>query len=626
MSTTDANGANGDLEVLLDYLRRSRGFDFTGYKRTSLSRRIEKRMQAVGADGYLGYLDHLEVDPEEFTHLFNTILINVTSFFRDPPAWEYLGSEILPRLAADKREGEPIRVWSAGCASGEEAYTLAMAIAEALGPEAVKERVKIYATDVDEDALNQARQARYTAKQVEGVPPELLERYFERNGEGYVFSKELRRSVIFGRHDLIQDAPISRIDLLVCRNTMMYLNSDTQSHVLARFSFALREGGYLFLGKAEMLLAHSNMFTSVDLKRRVFRKVPGATLRERLMVLTDAGERQAANPVPREERIRDAALEASTEAQIVVDATGYLTMANGRARALFDLRPEDMGRPFQDLEISYRPLELRSKIQQAYVERRPSPVHEVEWPARSGEVAHLEVRVVPLTDANQVLLGASVSFTDVTRSRRYKEELEHANQGLEDAYAELQSTNEELETTNEELQSTVEELETTNEELQSTNEELETMNEEMQSTNEELQTINDELGQRTTELNQLNAFLESIWAGLGGAVAVLDPDLRVLVWNRGSEDLWGLRQEEVQGQHFLNLDIGLPVDQVRPALRASMSGQNGTQTIMVEATNRRGKPVQVRVSCSPLVGDHDDIHGVILVVEERGAALAPSSG
>jgi two-component system, chemotaxis family, CheB/CheR fusion protein len=248
MTTDDANG---DLEVLLDYLRRSRGFDFTGYKRTSLSRRIEKRMQTVGADGYLGYLDHLEVDPEEFTHLFNTILINVTGFFRDPLAWEYLAAEVLPRLAADKRDGEPIRVWSAGCASGEEAYTLAMAIAEALGPETVKERVKIYATDVDEDALNQARQARYTAKQVESLPPELLERYFERNGHGYVFSKELRRSVIFGRHDLIQDAPISRIDLLVCRNTL-YLNSDPQAHVLARFNFALREGGYLFLGKAEI--------------------------------------------------------------------------------------------------------------------------------------------------------------------------------------------------------------------------------------------------------------------------------------------------------------------------------------------------------------------------------------
>jgi two-component system CheB/CheR fusion protein len=569
-----ADDANGDLEVLLDHLRRSRGFDFTGYKRTSLSRRIEKRMQAVGADGYLGYLDDLEVDPEEFTHLFNTILINITGFFRNPPAWEYPRAEILPLLAAERRDGEPIRVWSAGCSSGEEAYTLAMAMAEALGPEAVREQVKIYATDVDEDALNQARQARYTAKQVEGVPPELLERYFERNSHGYVFSKELRRSVIFGRHDLIQDAPISRIDLLVCRNTLMYLNADTQSRVLARFNFALREGGYLFLGKAEMLLAHPELFAAVDLKRRVFRKPPGATLRERLLVLTDAGERHGANPGPREDRIRDTALEAGTGAQIVVDAAGYLVMANHRARALFDLRPEDIGRPFQDLELSYRPLELRSKIQQAYVERRPSPVHEVEWPG-GGEVAYLEVQVVPLTDDDQVLLGANVSFTDVTRSRRYKEELEHANQGLEDAYAELQSTN------------------------------------------EELQTINDELAQRTTELNQLNAFLESIWAGLGGAVAVLDPDLRVLVWNRGSEDLWGVRQEEVQGQHFLNLDIGLPLDKVRPALRASMSGDDGTQTVKVEATNRRGKPIDVRVTCSPLVGDHKDVHGVIMVVEER---------
>jgi two-component system, chemotaxis family, CheB/CheR fusion protein len=617
--------ANRDLEVLLDYLRRSRGFDFTGYKRTSLSRRIERRIQDVGADGYLGYLDHLEVDPDEFTQLFNTILLNVTSFFRDPPAWDYLRAEILPRLVAEKDDDEPFRIWSAGCASGEEAYTLAMVAAEALGPEAVRERVKIYATDVDEDALSQARQARYTAKQVEGVPPELLERHFERNGDGYVFSKELRRSVIFGRHDLIQDAPISRIDLLVCRNTLMYLNSETQSHVLARFSFALREGGCLMLGKAEMLLTHSDLFTSLDLKRRVFRKVPGATLHERLMVLTDAGERPAGHQRGRDERIRTAAMEASPEAQIVVDAGGYLTLANERARVLFKLTGDDLARPFQDLELSYRPLELRSKIQQVYVERRPSQVDEVEWPTPSGEVAHLEVQVVPLIDDHQKLLGASINFSDVTRSRRYKEELEHANQGLEDAYAELQSTNEELETTNEELQSTVEELETTNEELQSTNEELETMNMEMQATNEELQTINDELGVRTTELNQLNAFLESIWAGLGGAVVVLDPDLRVLVWNHGSEDLWGVRQEEVQGQHFLNLDIGLPVDQLRPALRAAMSGENGTQSTVIQATNRRGRAVTCRVTCNPLLDSDKALRGVIVVAVDEPVQQPPTS-
>ena len=612
-----------DLEVLLDYLRRSRGFDFTGYKRTSLSRRVERRIQDVGADGYLGYLDHLEVDPDEFTQLFNTILLNVTSFFRDPPAWDYLRAEIMPRLLAEKDDDEPFRIWSAGCASGEEAYTLAMVAAEALGPEAVRERVKIYATDVDEDALSQARQARYTANQVEGVPPELLARHFERNGDGYVFSKELRRSVIFGRHDLIQDAPISRIDLLVCRNTLMYLNSETQANVLARFSFALREGGYLMLGKAEMLLTHSDLFTSLDLKRRVFRKVPGATLRERLMVLTDAGERPAGHQPGPEERIRTAAMEASPEAQIVVDAGGYLTLANDRARAMFKLTGDDLARPFQDLELSYRPLELRSKIQQVYVERRPSQVDTVEWPTPSGEVGHLEVQVVPLIDDRQTLLGASINFTDVTRSRRYKDELEHANQGLEDAYAELQSTNEELETTNEELQSTVEELETTNEELQSTNEELETMNEEMQATNDELQTTNDELGQRTTELNQLNSFLESIWAGLDGAVAVLDPDLQVLVWNHGSEDLWGVRQEEVQGQHFLNLDIGLPIDQVRPALRAAMSDEHRAQSILIEATNRRGRAVTCRVTCTPLLDSDKTLRGVIMVVVEQPDGQPP---
>jgi two-component system, chemotaxis family, CheB/CheR fusion protein len=355
----------------------------------------------------------------------------------------------------------------------------------------------------------------------------------------------------------------------------------------------------------------------------VFRKVPGATLHERLMVLTDAAERPAGHQRGREERIRTAAMEASPEAQIVVDAGGYLTLANERARAMFKLTGDDLARPFQDLELSYRPLELRSKIQQVYAERRPSQVEEVEWPTPSGEVAHLEVQVVPLIDDHQKLLGASINFSDVTRSRRYKEELEHANQGLEDAYAELQSTNEELETTNEELQSTVEELETTNEELQSTNEELETMNMEMQATNEELQTINDELGQRTTELNQLNSFLESIWAGLDGAVAVLDPDLQVLVWNHGSEDLWGVRQEEVQGQHFLNLDIGLPIDQVRPALRAAMSDEHRSQSITIEAINRRGRAVTCRVTCSPLLDSDKSLRGVIMVVVEQSDEQPP---
>src|SRR5262245_6661110 len=232
-------------------------------------RRVEKRMHAVQVADFEGYGDYLEVHPEEFALLFDTILINVTSFFRDWPSWDFLRAEILPRVLDNKSPDEPVRVWSAGCASGEEAYTLAMLFAEALGAEAFQRRVKIYASDVDEHALGQARAASYTAAQLEPVPAELRERYFTVNGDRFVFRADLRRTVIFGRHDLVQDAPISRLDLLVCRNTLMYLNAETQTKILARFHFALNDTGVLFLGKAEMLLTHGNLFVPLELRHRV---------------------------------------------------------------------------------------------------------------------------------------------------------------------------------------------------------------------------------------------------------------------------------------------------------------------------------------------------------------------
>src|SRR3954468_24353203 len=260
------------FETLLAYLKESRGFDFTGYKRSSIMRRVVRRMNQVAVTGYLDYLDYLQVHPEEFTALFNTILINVTAFFRDTDAWDYLRGEVLKQLLDAKPPDSTIRVWSAGCASGEEAYSLAIVLAEIMGLEAFRQRVKIYATDVDEEQLQEARQAAYSEQQVEAVPPDLLELYFESSGGRHVFRKDLRRSVIFGRNDLVQDAPISRIDLLLCRNTLMYFTAETQARVLARFHFALTAAGVLFLGKAEMLLSHSALFAPIDLRRRTFRK------------------------------------------------------------------------------------------------------------------------------------------------------------------------------------------------------------------------------------------------------------------------------------------------------------------------------------------------------------------
>jgi two-component system CheB/CheR fusion protein len=266
------SGDDRDWAGLLGYLLSARGFDFHGYKPASLARRIRKRMEAVGLESFAAYQDYLEVHPSEFATLFNVILINVTGFFRDPAGWEAVRTIALPQIVVGKAPEEPIRAWSAGCATGEEAYTIAMILAEELGPDQFRDRVKIYATDVDEDALNTARQAAYQERQVQGVPPELLSKYFERLDGVYVFRKDLRRQVIFGRHDLINDPPISRIDLLTCRNTLMYLNAETQARVLARFHFALNEGGFLLLGRAETLMAHGQSFVPVDLKRRLSRK------------------------------------------------------------------------------------------------------------------------------------------------------------------------------------------------------------------------------------------------------------------------------------------------------------------------------------------------------------------
>jgi two-component system CheB/CheR fusion protein len=603
------------FEALLEFLRRSRGFDFTGYKRSSLIRRVNKRMQMINVSGYASYADYLEVHPEEFGHLFDTILINVTAFFRDPEAWEALRTQIVPRIVSSKRPEDPIRLWSAGCASGEEAYTLAMIMAEELGLDQFRDRVKIYATDIDEVALARARQAIYSAKEVEAIPPGLLEKYFEANNNRFVFQKDLRRSVIFGRHDLIQDAPISRIDLLTCRNTLMYFNTETQSRILDRFHFALNDRGFLFLGKAETLLTYNSTFVPVDLKRRIFSKVSKGNLRERLLMMARTGTEEAVNHLVGHVRIREAAFDANPIAQIVVDFSGLLTLANERARALFGLAASDLGRPLQDLQISYRPAELRSCLDRAYAERRAVVLGDVEWSGSVGEAGFLEIHVVPLIDGSGTLLGASITFLDMTSTKRLRDELQSSNRELETAYEELQSTNEELETTNEELQSTVEELETTNEELQSTNEELETMNEELQSTNEELETVNEELRERSDELKQVNAFLESILGSLRCGVAVIDADFLIRIWNPRAEDLWGLRFDEVRGKNLLNLDIGLPVDRLKPMLRACLSDDARFQEVVLDAINRRGKPVQCKVTCTPMSGD-GPISRVILMMEE----------
>lgn len=530
-----ADGEDGDFEDLLFFLAESRAFDFTGYKRPSLKRRVKHRMQAIGFTDFGLYHDYLQANPDEFKTLLDVILINVTSFFRDRESWNFLATEVLPDLL--ERSGDlPLRIWSAGCAAGQEAVTLAIVLAEAMGVPAFRERVKIYATDVDEEALAYARQATYSEREMASMPPEYAEEYFDRTPLGSSFRSDLRRCIIFGRNDLTRDAPISRIDLMTCRNTLMYFNAETQSRVVGRLGFAVRPEGVLFLGKAEMLLNHADVFVPIELKRRFFRRassVPSDPL-DLVPAHTAPSRRTSVGAPP---NLRSDALMASPIAQLLIDADGSVVLANARALELTGLTSRDIGQRFADLDVSFRPVELRSHVEAARLDNVAQALRDVAWHRGFSVSTYVDIDVVPLRDTAGRFTGTLLVFTDVSRYQLINDELQQATAQLQAASQELQSTNEELETTNEELQSTVEELETTNEELQSTNEELETMNEELQSMNDELQSANEELRERSDEVASLNGLMRSILGTMTFAVIVLDHELSIRVWNEVAEDL-----------------------------------------------------------------------------------------
>jgi two-component system CheB/CheR fusion protein len=604
-----------DFEALLRYVQESRGLDFRGYKRTSLKRRITLRMEAVGVETFSAYQSHLEADPGEFESLLNTVLINVTSFFRDAEAWEVLKTDVVPRLIASSEPDKPIRVWSVGCASGEEPYSIAMLLAEALGITDFCSRVKIYATDLDEEALKVARLASYSPRDVESVPAAMLERYFERTNNHYVFERELRKCVIFGRHNVVHDAPISRIDLLICRNLLIYLEAETQGIVLPRLHYALNPEGYLFLGKAETQLARSPLFKAVEMKHRIFAKVAQEWRRPISGGFNGGRARRVGASIPGA-LLLEAALNECGQALLAVDEFGAVALANTPARHLLGVGEADIGRPFQDLPISYRPMELRGPIEEVFRSRRGIRLEDQEYRLTQSDVMRLTIDARPLSRPDGSIYAVLLSFIDNTRMHALQLELEAAQENLENTIEELQSANEELETTNEELQSTNEELETTNEELQSTNEELETLNEEARSSNEEMESVNEELRIQAEQASNYRSYLESVLRSMNGGIIVVDHKHAIQSWNRWSENAWGLRAEEVAGTSFEALDIGLPIHLLRDAMAMVQTGREEQVEKIVEGIDRRGRRILCNIVISGLLDEQNEGHGLVLLFQD----------
>jgi two-component system CheB/CheR fusion protein len=483
-----------------------------------------------------------------------------------------------------------------------------------MGIEAFNRRVKIYATDLDEEALKVARLATYTPRDVEGVPAELLAKYFERTNNHYVVEREIRKCVIFGRHNVVHDAPISRIDLLICRNLLIYLEADTQSVVLPRLHYALNREGYLFLGKAETQLARSALFRPVEMKHRIFMKVPQEWRRPLGSFAT--GRTARIEPAAADASLLEAVINEAGTAMVVVDDAGTVALANLTARHLLGIGEADLGRPFQDLPISYRPMELRGPIDEAFRERRGLRLEDQEYRLTQNEVMRLSIDIRPLQRPDGSVHAVLLVFTDQTRMHALQRELEAAQENLEQSIEELQSANEELETTNEELQSTNEELETTNEELQSTNEELETLNEEARSSNEEMESVNEELRIQAEQASSYRLHLESVLRAMNGGIIVLDQKHAIQSWNRWSENIWGVRGEEVMGTSLEALDIGLPVHELRDSIAAVQSGRQEQADKVLEGVDRRGRRILCRIRVSGLLDERGESHGLVLVFQD----------
>jgi two-component system, chemotaxis family, CheB/CheR fusion protein len=409
------------FEALLDYLKHKQGFDLRGYKRATLERRFRHRMMLVNVLSYQDYLSYLQSHCEEWKALLDTVFINVTSFFRDRDTWDYLADEIVAKILASKKPDESIRVWSAGCAAGQEIYSLWILFAQALGIESCLERVQFFATDIDEMALQQSRFATYNATEVRDIPRDLLEQYFEKIQNGYVFVRQLRRNIVFGLHNLTQNAPMSKIDLLMCRNVLMYFNSETQAAILVRFHFSLKDNGFLFLGKTETLSTHRPIFMPLNLKHKVYTKGLNLELSDRLLITPKSSYKQAMDLTTNSTLIWQIAYETSPLAQLAVNFEGRLILANEQANLLFGLTPHDCNRFIEELEPGK--LIASSASMKFYHARRQVTLKRVKWISTEG-ISYFDVAISPIFSPKKLLLGVNLTFIDVSDRQKLNAEKE----------------------------------------------------------------------------------------------------------------------------------------------------------------------------------------------------------
>ncbi len=591
------------MRDLLTQVSAQTNIDFRNYKSSTIVRRIGRRMAVTRNATIREYAEFLRSHPDEIQELVKAFLIKVTGFFRDPEAFEVIKTSILPLLLDHAREnGRSLRLWSAGCATGEEAYSLALLVAEQLGPDFPEWNIKIFATDLAVDAINFARRGIYPENVLDDLPDEYRDRFFEQTDHGYRISKALRQVIIFGHQDISRGVPFPRIDLVSCRNLLIYLKPELQQFVLDLFAYSLHQShGFLFLGKAETTRPTKANYELINKKWKVYRCLSGPqalpiheTLPARNAKIVGEFRKHLAAPgaitnpieaaggaidVTQLRRINESMLRYTDVAIVIIDRDYRIVIINAMARRLLGVRDIPYDQDFLHTVRGIPYQEVRKAIDTAFREHTTSNLSEVELDhAAEGLGGFVNLTIMTMQTEHSGPELAVITVMDVTEFVQTKRRLEAAqrehadlvselseanrrystmNKELQDANEELQAANEELMLTQEELQATNEEFESTNEELQATNEELETNNEELQATNEELQTTNDELTSRTMEshdfmrqVRQDQLHLSALLERFPHYVMVLDAaDLTIQSINPGYREL-------LAGRDVIGLPIG----------------------------------------------------------------------
>ncbi len=571
--------AASGLNRILALVRSGTGHDFSRYKKSTIGRRIERRMLQHDIDDTEVYARYIKEHPAEVQSLFKELLINVTSFFREPEAFATLKRDILPQLFAGKPGGYVFRVWVAGCATGEETYSIAILLREFLDETRQEFKVQMYSTDLDANAIAVARSGTYPLNIVQDVLPERLRRFFVKEEAGYRVKKEIREMVVFAIQSVIKDPPFTKLDLISCRNLMIYLEPELQNRLIPTFHYALKPGGVLFLSPSESIGSHTDLFAPLSRKWKLYRATHavtsiGAVAAGGLFWAADSGDKAPDATVKKPkganfaELAKRVLIQSYAPASVITDLKGNILYVHGETGRY--LRPAPGQATLNVVEMAHEDLqlELRAAVQSAVSQGAPTLSRELSIKANGdSQTVSFSVRPLRDPDADEGLL--LVSFQDVTRAApgksargkraagsvdaRHIEELEH---DLAYAKENLHATIEEQQASNEELKSTNEEMQSTNEELQSTNEELETSQEELQSVNEELVTVNAELQAKIEQLASMQNDMKNLLDNINIGTVFLDEHMAIRRYTR----------EAVRVYHLVASDVGRPLGDIKSDL------------------------------------------------------------